>query len=103
MVQSADQTDPVNCAPLSLVIKAGTPKHATQQPIKAFTRVVVVMSAMGNASGHLVVLSTAVNKYLKPSLTGKGPTMSMLTDENGTSGIGTRRIGAEVCRVIFDD
>ncbi len=60
------QTDEVNCTPLSEVTTAGTPNLLTQPLRKAFTQSAVVVPASGMASGHLVLLSTTVNKWVWP-------------------------------------
>ncbi|XP_062903413.1 meiosis 1 arrest protein [Mobula hypostoma] len=56
--------------------------HATQVVIRALAHVSVAVSASGIASGHLVNLSTMVNRYLTPLETSSGPTMSTWTCSN---------------------
>ena len=58
----AAQTAKVNCAPLSEVITAGTPNLATQWWSKARAQAMAVVEVKGMASGHLVDLSTTVNR-----------------------------------------
>ena len=50
--------------PLSEVIVSGRPNVAIQPSMSAVTQESVVASFMGVASGHLVDLSMAVNRYL---------------------------------------
>lgn len=52
----------VNCAPRSEVICSGGPKRDTQWYCRAEHNVAVLVSATGIASGHLVYLSTIVNR-----------------------------------------
>ena len=61
----------VNWAPLSVVTVAGIPNLATQVSRNACTTVLAVVSATGTASGHRVVLSTNVKRYLNPRSGGK--------------------------------
>ena len=77
------QRELVNWAPRSLVSRAGTPKREIHVCKKAFASVGVDTSGSGTASGHLVVLSTIVRRYLYPAQTGSGPTRSMLTEVKG--------------------
>ena len=60
--QTSGQTKDVNCAPLSEVSRAGTPKPETQVEIKAQAQVSAVMEDCGTASGHLEVLSIIVSR-----------------------------------------
>ena len=52
----------VNCAPLSVVIMAGTPKRATHVATKASSTASVVVSLSSTASGHLVDLWMMVRR-----------------------------------------
>ena len=72
-----DQTEDVNWAPLSEVILEGTPNREIQPFIRALAQELAVIDFKGIASGHLVDLSTIVNKYENPSEGGSGPTKSM--------------------------
>jgi hypothetical protein len=76
-LQRAAQTAEVNWGPLSLVIAAGSPKHCTQPEKRAAAQSAAEVAETGTASGHLVVLSTIVNKCVQPLELGKGPTKSM--------------------------
>jgi hypothetical protein len=51
-----------NWTPLSDVMSAGTPKRATHPPMRASTQSSVEVAHRGMASGHLVDLSTTVNR-----------------------------------------
>ena len=62
LVKVALQASEVNCAPLSDVTVNGTPYLATQVSRNVLTTISAVVSAIGTASGHRVVLSTIVNK-----------------------------------------
>ena len=66
----------VNCAPLSDVIIAGTPKHAIQLKNSASEQSLVLVAEREIASNHLVNLSIIVNRCVKPLEDGKGPTLS---------------------------
>jgi hypothetical protein len=57
----------VNCTPLSDVIMVGRSKRATQLHTKASATSAVAVARRGMASSHLVVLSTIVRRYAKPS------------------------------------
>ena len=57
-------TAPENCEPRSVVMVPGTPNLATQCVVKLSAQVSAVMLVSGTASGHLVVRSTIVNRYL---------------------------------------
>ena len=70
-----DHSWDVNEVPLSEVMWSGTPCLDTQVS-SAFVQDDAVASAMGIASGHLVLRSIDVNMYLYPSEEGSGPTMS---------------------------
>ena len=74
-------SDDVKGVPLSDEMCSGTP-WAAIQVMRAFRQDCVVASSMGMASGHLVDLSIMVNRYLKPSDFGRGPTMSTWMCEN---------------------
>lgn len=80
MIPSKEQTavhkEEVNCVPRSLVIIDGVPKREIHPWNKAEAHSVAEIPDRGIASGHLVDLSTHVNKYLKPCETGRGPTIS---------------------------
>ena len=69
----------------------GMPKREIQVPTNACRTVSAVMSAIGTASSQRVVLSTIVNRYLKPWSREKGPTMSMCMwpKRSGGTGIGS--------------
>jgi len=56
-------TASVNCAPLSDVTTAGTPKQHTQVAMRASTMLSVSMLVRGTASSHLLVRSMMVNMY----------------------------------------
>jgi hypothetical protein len=71
------QTAEVNWGPLSLVIAAGSPNRCTQPEKRAATQSAADVAETGTASGHLVVLSTIVNKCVQPAELGRGPTKSM--------------------------
>ncbi|KRZ75625.1 hypothetical protein T10_8910 [Trichinella papuae] len=91
----------LNCRPLSVVIRLGTPKRAIQLFRKVRATVVAVMSWIGQASGHLVNLSMAVRRYLKPSDCGSGPTMSRWTCSKRCAGRRNSASGERVCRCIL--
>jgi hypothetical protein len=55
---------------------AGTPNLEIQVEIKARAQDSAEMEDKGTASGHLVVLSIMVKRYVKPWLDGRGPTRS---------------------------
>ena len=61
-----------------------------------------VASGMGYASGHLVDLSIAVNRYLYPFEYGRGPTMSTWISANLRFGCGKEPMWGFVCLVILD-
>ena len=56
----------VNCAPRSEDMSEGVPKRATQVLINARVMSTDATDVSGTASGQRVVLSTMVNKYVKP-------------------------------------
>ncbi len=58
----AAHTPEENWTPLSEVMAAGTPKRATHPLMRASTQSNVDVARRGMASGHLVDLSTTVNK-----------------------------------------
>ena len=62
------------------------PEGAIHPLKKALVTVSALMSTNDMASGQRVKRSTQVNKYLKPSEYGKGPTMSMWTWSNLSAG-----------------
>ncbi|KRY46626.1 hypothetical protein T03_8327 [Trichinella britovi] len=59
------------------------------------------MSWMGEASGHMVNLSMAVKRYLKPSDCGSGTTMSRWTCSKRCAGGKNSASGEGVCRCIL--
>lgn len=90
-----------NCAPLSVVISLGTPNHVIHVLKNAFVTVSAEMSVIGVAFGHLVVLSIIVKQYLSPLEFGNGPTMSMCTCRNLSSGTGICSGVLWLCLWIF--
>jgi hypothetical protein len=58
----AAHTAEENCTPLSEVKEAGTPNLETQPLTNASAQSAVVVARSGQASAHLVDLSTAVNR-----------------------------------------
>ena len=65
-----------NWCPWSVVMEDGTPNLNIQQLIKVWATVSAVMSTIGMASGHLVILSIqSVNELSSRRL--KGPTILM--------------------------
>ncbi len=74
--QSAVHKLEVNCAPLSEVMIAVTPKRCIQPVKRAAAQSAAAMLLNGIASGQCVVLSTTVNKYENPEDCGSGPTIS---------------------------
>jgi hypothetical protein len=88
--------------PLSDVMSAGTPKRATHPLMRASAPSSVEVARRGMASGHLVDLSTTVNRWLNPSLeTGSGPTRSTCMCENRLRGTYICWTGACTCLVIL--
>ena len=79
MEQTSDQIEEVNWAPLSEVMRAGTPNLEIQVEMKACAQDSAVMEDRGMAYGHLEVLSIMVGIYEYPWLEGRGPTMSRWT------------------------
>ena len=67
------QAAEVNSAPQSEVTVKGMPKREIQVPTNPSEPFSAVVSAIGTASGQRVVLSTIVNKYLKPGPERRGP------------------------------
>ena len=65
--------------PLSLVQTAGQPKWATQWWRKALAQASEVGSVTGIACMYRLVLHMTESKYLKPLLSGRGPTKSTWT------------------------
>ena len=59
------------------MIVAGVPKRDIHPLNKALATVSALLSTNGIASSQRVKRSTQVNKYLKPSEYGYGPTMSV--------------------------
>ena len=77
LLQSTCQTAEVNCTPLSVVMTAGTPNLEIQPATRASAQAVAVVEDRGITSIHLVVLSTMVSTWVKPSaLAVRGPTRS---------------------------
>ena len=54
--------DDVNCVPLSVVIVCGVPNLATHSWTKVSAHTSAVIDFSGITSGHLVLLSTIVNR-----------------------------------------
>ena len=79
------------------MIVKGIPYLATHDPRNVRTMVSAVVSTIGIASGHLVVLSTIVSRYLNPRSDGKGPTTSTCTCENRSFSTGIGMTGGFVC------
>src|SRR5450830_588451 len=76
---SEPHSEDVNWAPLSDVMTDGTPKRCIHPSNNALAQSADDTDDRGNASGHLVVLSIIVNRYVKPLLAGRGPTKSTCT------------------------
>ena len=76
-VEIVDHIVDVNCGPLSDVMSSGTPKRAIHELTNALAHSDVVVLRKGIASGHLVVLSTMVSRWVNPDDGGRGPTMSI--------------------------
>jgi hypothetical protein len=73
-----DQTDEVNCAPLSEVICWGTPKRATHPSTRAAAQLLAVVDRIGMASAQRVERSTTVRRWERPVADcGSGPTRSI--------------------------
>jgi len=64
--QTSDQTEKVNCAPLSVVMTDGTPKQEIYEELSACTQTTAVIEDRGTTSGHLEVLSIMVRTYVNP-------------------------------------
>ena len=77
------------------------PTAAIQLLRKACKTVSAVMSAIGTASGHLVVRSIIVKIYLFPCSGGKGPTISTWTWAKCSTGTGIGLTGGAVCLAIL--
>ena len=102
VLQRHFHTAPENCDPRSVVMVPGTPKRATQCAVKLSAQFSAVMSERGTASGHLVVRSTMVSKYLLPlAATGRGPTISTWTCENLPPGTGMTSTSVFSCTVTL--
>ena len=72
----------VNCVPLSVMIRLGTPKRQTID-LKNLTADCAVTFLTASTSGHFVNLSIATYKYSKPpTARGKGPSMSSPQTKN---------------------
>jgi hypothetical protein len=92
----------VNWEPLSEVMAEGTPNLAIQPENNASAQCCAEVLDKGMASAHLLVLSTIVNRWVKPSLEiGKGPTKSTCTCENLMAGMGMGTTGALACVTIL--
>jgi hypothetical protein len=70
------QTELVNCRPRSLVIVDGTPKRWIHPERRACAQSAAVVEVSGTASGHLVVRSITVNKWVNQDNCGSGQTRS---------------------------
>ena len=66
-----------NCAPLCVVIVVGVPNRAIHPLKNASATVSALISTSGMASGQRVKRSTQVSRYIKPSVYGRGPTISI--------------------------
>ena len=64
--QTSDQTEEVNCAPLSVVMTDGTPKREIHEERSACAQTTAVIEDRGTTSGHLEVLSIMVRTYVNP-------------------------------------
>ena len=93
-------SEDVKGVPLSEVMCSGTLWFAIQVD-RALMQDVVVASGIGMASGHRVLLSIIVNRYLKPSEGGRGPTKSTCMCEKRLVGCGISPVGGVVCLVIL--
>ena len=69
--------------------------------MKALTVDSAVISAMGTATGYLVNLSIAVNRYRKPLSRGKGPTRSTCMWLKREEGVGKVTNGAVECLCVL--
>ncbi len=58
--QTSDQTEEVNCAPLSVVITDVTPKQEIHKERSACAQTTAFIRDSGTTSGHLEVLSIMV-------------------------------------------
>jgi hypothetical protein len=73
LVQAPIHKAEVNCAPLSVVTVAGTPKRATQLAMKASVHVLASMLRRGTASIHLVDPGLAIKNPPKNTHPKKKP------------------------------
>ena len=89
--------------PLLEVICNGTPNLDTQADSKAEAQASAVADFMGMASGQRVDRSTIVNKYLKSSDAGRGPTTSTWMCEKRHCGSGKEPIPDSMWRWILGD
>ncbi len=62
-----------HCGPLSLVIEDSTPNRCIQPVNSAAAQSAAAVDNNGIASGHLVVQSMTVNRWVKPADFGSGP------------------------------
>ena len=74
--QTRDQREEVKWAPLSEVRVEGTPNLEIHELMKTLAQESADVEDMGMASGHLVVLSMIVKRWVKPRWGGRGPTRS---------------------------
>ena len=100
-IHNSAQISEVNCAPLSDVIIAGTPKRGIQLKNSASVQSLVLVAERGIASNHLVDLSMIVNRCVKPLDDGRGPTISTCICEKRLEGTGICCISDLVCLCIF--
>jgi hypothetical protein len=63
-LQRADQRVDVNCGPLSLVMVEGRPNPCIQPAKRSAAQSAADVEERGIASGHLVVLSIIVKRWL---------------------------------------
>ena len=98
----AAHREEVNWVPRSEVIRRGRPNLDTQLKRKARQMVMVEVSAMGIASGHLEKRSTIVRRWEKPLEGGSGPTRSRWMCSKRAAGMGIRWTAGRVWRTIFD-
>ena len=82
------QIELVNCAPRSEVITDRTPKVGTQDWSKTLAHSSAVVDWRGIVSGHLLFLSTMVNRNVYPQDWGRGSTRSTWIWENLRPGTG---------------
>jgi hypothetical protein len=93
-----DQTEEVNCAPLSEVICCGVPKRATHPSTRAAAQLSAVVERRGMASAQRVEGSTTVRRCQRPPEDwGRGPTRSMWRWLKRCKGLGMACGGDEGC------